>query len=165
MRIWHLAAPGVQTKTARTRTFHRCPYLGRWLAPPAGLPLASELFDQPPQSLLSWADFKVREVPEAFRQWRLKHPDSAAEKFVGRIYSKPFSFGLPGSHFPFSPGLLDPNPPNSPFRREREQYQRPSSSVRMSKLHGSLNLILNRSGHLDVYCDHEQRSGEGARQQ
>ena len=233
--------------------------LGAGWSRPAGLPLASELFDHPPKSLLSWADFKAREVPEAFRQWRLKHPDSAAEKFVGRVYSRPFGFDLPGSYFPFHPsystqmqlpepsepcterwflrwpdmaeylqlrlawplepfrwpsevrykaqilraprcaaqvaavdsilqrfelaGLVTTNydvtaekvlgvearpnrpgfyygdlgctyhPPNSPFRREREQYQRPSGSVRMSKLHGSLNWSLNTSGHLDVYCD------------
>lgn len=89
----------------------------------AGLPLAGELFDQPPEELLRWAGFSAREVPEAYRQWRLASADSAAEQFVGRVYAEPFSFELPQSCFPFhsdyDPQLQLPEPSGPHFRTRR----------------------------------------------
>jgi hypothetical protein len=233
--------------------------LGAGWSRAAGLPLAGELFDQPPKDLLNWASFMAREVPSAYRQWRLKNADAPTEQFVGRVYAKPFPLELPHSHFPFH-SLHDPQlqlpepsepcfrtwrlwwadmveylqlrlawpleplrwaselrykplmlraprcaaqiaaiddclrrhevsgivttnydisaeqvlgvkptqaspgfnygdfnciyrPPNTPFAREREGYEHPIGSIRMSKLHGSLNWSLDESERVEVYCD------------
>lgn len=233
--------------------------LGAGWSRAAGLPLAGELFDQPPKGLLGWASRFASEVPEAYRQWRLSNANAAAEQFVGRIYAEPFPFELPDSHFPFHshyeaqmqlpepsepcfetwklrwahlveylqlrlawplepfrhpselrykplmlrtprcaaqiaaiddclrryevPGIVTTNydisteqilgvkqslaspgfnyggfpcayrPPNSPFARERDQYTHPMGSIRMSKLHGSLNWSFNQEKQIEVYCD------------
>jgi hypothetical protein len=43
-------------------------------------------------------------------------------------------------------------PPNTPFARERQAYEKPTGKVRLAKLHGSLNWSLE-SGSLNIYCD------------
>ncbi len=89
--------------------------LGAGWSRPAGLPLAGQLFDPPPRELLGWTNFPVREVPEAFRQWNLAHPNSTAEQFIGHVYKSPFMFELPGEYFPYHPiydaQLQLPEPP------------------------------------------------------
>jgi hypothetical protein len=95
--------------------------LGAGWSRPAGLPLAGELFDPPPRELLGWTNFPAREVPEAFRQWSLAHPDLTAEQFIGHVYKNPFMFELPGEYFPYHPAfdaqLQLPEPPESPTER------------------------------------------------
>lgn len=233
--------------------------LGAGWSRSAGLPLASELFDEPPRDLLQWAGYFARNVPEAYRQWKAGNPDKNAEQFVGRVYEEPFPYLLPGNHFPYHPvrsaqmqlpepsdpcmerwhlrwpamveylqlrlawplepfrwpselrykpqllrashcaphaalvsellqrfeliGAVTTNydvtaeqalgatprsnrpgfsygnvpavyhAPNSPFPRERNEYQQPSGSIIMSKLHGSLNWSLDPDENLDIYCD------------
>lgn len=75
--------------------------LGAGWSKSAGLPLAAELFDQPPDQLLQWAKYMAKEVPEAYRQWRISNPDENAESFVGRVYQSSFPFDLPGTYFPY----------------------------------------------------------------
>jgi hypothetical protein len=91
----------VDIKGQRSKRLKAALILGAGWSRSAGLPLASQLFSQPPRDLLSWTNFPVREVPEAFRQWRLAHPDSTAEQFIGHLYKRPFMFELPGEYFPF----------------------------------------------------------------
>jgi len=247
-----LAAPKHRRSTAAL-------ILGAGWSRPAGLPLAGQLFDEPPQDLLQWARYFARDVPEAYLQWKKLNPTQNAEQFVGRVYEGPFPYLLPGTHFPYHsahsaqmqlPEPSDPllqqwdlrwpamveylqlrlawplepfrwpselrykpqilrasscpahmdlisellhrfelvgavttnydvtaeqalgaiprsdrpgfnygdlpavyHAPNSPFPRERNEYREPSGSVRMSKLHGSLNWSLDSEGNLDVYCD------------
>lgn len=251
--------PAVSPAATESRRPTAALILGAGWSRPAGLPLAGQLFDEPPGDLLRWAGYFARDVPEAFLQWKMLNPHQNAEQFVGRVYEEPFPYVLPGAHFPHCSALsaqmqlpepsdprmehwllrwpamveylqlrlawpLDPfrwpselrykpqmlrasscaahiglisellqrfeltgavttnydvtaeqalgaiprsdrpgfnygrmpaayHAPNSPFARERNEYRRPSGSVGMSKLHGSLNWSLDPEGNIIVYCD------------